>query len=46
MTIVGSGTVALLEILGVVGESLHRLTRGVDLALETEGWSCRASFRG
>src|SRR5580700_4557542 len=36
MTMDGSSTVALLEILGVVGQRLHRGTLSVDLALETE----------
>src|SRR5580693_139292 len=36
MTMDGSSTVALLEILGVVGQRLHRGTLSVDLALETD----------
>ena len=36
MTRDGSSTVALLEILGFVGQRLHRSTLSVDLALETE----------
>src|SRR6202011_3358318 len=36
MTMDGSRTVALLEILGVVGQRLHRSALGVDLVLENE----------
>src|SRR5271163_4319182 len=36
MTMDGSSTIALLEILRVVGQRLHRSTLSVDLALETE----------
>ncbi len=36
MTMEGSSTVALLEILGVIGQRFHRSALGVDLSLETK----------